>query len=212
MKFNIDFNKEEITHIKFMSKILNEIHKRNLPLYLKGGTSLLLCYDLDRFSEDIDLNAKKKFNLESIINTAAKSLNIEIKEINIHKDTDTTKRYKVKYEGRGKALKIEISFRDNIQEEDATIINNIKVYKIDTLIKMKISALLGRTASRDFFDVNFLLTKYLDEFSKEQIDTVRDFLNNEEILIDFLGDFGNDDILDEDDFSTCYENMVKIVG
>ena len=59
--------KDRDTHKNFMKQILLEINRRELPSYLKGGTSLLLCHGLDRFSEDIDLNSEKKFNLESII-------------------------------------------------------------------------------------------------------------------------------------------------
>ena len=61
-----------------MKTILEKINQKDLPLYLKGGTSLLLCYDLDRFSEDIDLNSNTKLNLESIFKESAKKLNIEI--------------------------------------------------------------------------------------------------------------------------------------
>ncbi len=67
------------THRNFMKRILQEINRRELPTYLKGGTALLLCHGLDRFSEDIDLNSEKKFNLESIIKQSAKKSNISIK-------------------------------------------------------------------------------------------------------------------------------------
>jgi len=54
------------THKDFMKHILQEINRRELPTYLKGGTALLLCHGLNRFSEDIDLNSESTplpFNL-----------------------------------------------------------------------------------------------------------------------------------------------------
>lgn len=42
---------EETLHKKLMESILQEIAKRDLPTFLKGGTALLLCLGLDRFSE-----------------------------------------------------------------------------------------------------------------------------------------------------------------
>ncbi len=50
-------------HVLFMKEILLTINSKNYPTYLKGGTALLLCYGLDRFSEDIDLDSEKSFNL-----------------------------------------------------------------------------------------------------------------------------------------------------
>jgi len=41
------------THRDFMKQILQEINRRKLPTYLKGGTALFLCHGLDKFSEDI---------------------------------------------------------------------------------------------------------------------------------------------------------------
>lgn len=60
MDYN-DHQKE--LHVLFMKEILLSINFKNYPTYLKGGTALLLCYGLDRFSEDIDLDSEKSFNL-----------------------------------------------------------------------------------------------------------------------------------------------------
>lgn len=86
---------EKELHVTLMKSILEEISNKKLPTYLKGGTALLLCYGLDRFSEDIDLNSEITFNLENVIKIASQKVKIEISEIKILKDTNTTKRYKV---------------------------------------------------------------------------------------------------------------------
>lgn len=105
---------EKELHVTLMKSILEEISNKKLPTYLKGGTALLLCYGLDRFSEDIDLNSEINFNLENVIKIASQKVKIEISEIKILKDTNTTKRYKVFYNNR--TLKIETSFRDKIEK------------------------------------------------------------------------------------------------
>ena len=53
----------EREHIAIMTAVASDL--ASLPLALKGGTALLLCYGLDRFSEDIDLDGRKKLNLRS---------------------------------------------------------------------------------------------------------------------------------------------------
>ena len=52
-------------HERLMRSILKGIS--DTPLVLKGGTALLLAYDLSRFSEDLDFDAPHKLNLESRI-------------------------------------------------------------------------------------------------------------------------------------------------
>lgn len=151
-------------HIKIMQSVMTEI--KNLPLVLKGGTSLLLCYGLDRFSEDLDLDGIKKLNiinkLKSVFNRVALKY-----EIRIPKDTDTTQRINIYYEtttSKGK-LKIETSYRDGFIEDDIVVINGIKTYKINKLVEQKVSALANRTTARDLYDVAFLVSNYPKYFS-----------------------------------------------
>lgn len=143
-------------HIRIMQSVMAEIGA--LPLVLKWWTSLLLCYGLDRFSEDLDLDGWKKLNianrLKSVFNRAVLKY-----EIRVAKDTDTTQRFNVYYEtalSKGK-LKIEISYRDGFAGNDTVIINGIKTYRINKLIDQKISALTNRTTARDLYDVALLL-------------------------------------------------------
>ena len=48
--------KQQGIHQKIMQAICEVIHDENKPLVLKGGTALLLGYDLQRFSEDLDFD------------------------------------------------------------------------------------------------------------------------------------------------------------
>ena len=43
-------DQQQREHIEVMSALCHGFHKKGLPMILKGGTALKLCYDLDRFS------------------------------------------------------------------------------------------------------------------------------------------------------------------
>lgn len=189
-------NQKEL-HILFMREILLIINLKNYPTYLKGGTALLLCYELDRFSEDIDLDSEKSFNLETAIKEASQKLGIVIDNINIPKDTETTKRYKIHYNG-DMYLKIETSFRNKINDSDVSVINGIKVYNPEIILGMKFSAIYGeraRTKARDFHDIIFLAKNYASLFSEEQIDSFMNLSKDIDKMLSFEDDYREDSIL-----------------
>ena len=53
-------NTAQMRHIEIMRNFLTELNKETDTFILKGGTSLLLAYGLDRFSENIDLDGEKR--------------------------------------------------------------------------------------------------------------------------------------------------------
>jgi predicted nucleotidyltransferase component of viral defense system len=87
-------SKEENIHIDLMKQIVDSFY--SLPIVLKGGTSLLLNYGLDRFSEDLDFDSNKKLNLISKL-TNILDINTESYTYKILKDTDTVQRIRVNY-------------------------------------------------------------------------------------------------------------------
>jgi len=204
-------------HVLFMREILLAINSKNYPTYLKGGTALLLCYGLDRFSEDIDLDSEKSFNLENTIKEASKKLDIVIDSINVPKDTETTKRYKVHYNG-DMYLKIETSFRNKINENDVSVKNGIRVYNPDVILGMKFSAIYGeraRTKARDFHDVVFLAKNYGSLFSKEQIDIFINLSKDIDKMLSFEDDYSEDSILNgefENDVNDLEKQAQKLTN
>jgi predicted nucleotidyltransferase component of viral defense system len=107
----VELKEDQKTHVKFMSEIAKST--LDTPTVLKGGTALLLAYDLDRFSEDLDFDSTKAFNLEKRVNDSAKKSNVKVNKIFLKKDTSTTKRYVVNYtsEQGKRRLKIETIFQ-----------------------------------------------------------------------------------------------------
>lgn len=166
------------THIRVMREVLRSVQET--PLVLKGGTALLACYGLDRFSEDLDFDAPKKLNLESRMESALTLITSKLK-ITRTKDTDTVQRYRLEYEygatlGR---LKVEVSCRDaSAAADDVTEIAGVRTYRVSRLIEQKLNALENRTAARDLYDVHFLARRYAADFSQQARERLRELTSD----------------------------------
>lgn len=156
-----------------------DLIKKVLPMFgdnfvLKGGTALSLYYNLDRFSEDIDLDSfSTNMNfLNRIKNPGYKTWNVYIK-----KDTDTVFRAMIDYGAKSDKgdypLKIEVSSRNSKLLKDDLLsykkIDGVNVYTIEELISMKIHAFSERSKARDVYDVGYLIKSYPDYFTNDQL-------------------------------------------
>ena len=114
-------------HREVISDFLKYLNGCSDDYILKGGTSLMLCYGLDRFSEDIDLDGKGGI-IRNIVNDFCAEKGYSYR---VAKDTDTVKRYMVNYGDTGRPLKVEVSFRKKVIEpSEVTKFNGVNVYKI----------------------------------------------------------------------------------
>lgn len=69
-------------------------------------------------------------------------------------------------------LKIEVSSRNSkilSNIKDYVNIDGVNVYKIEKLAKMKINAIWNRTKPRDFYDIGYLLRKYINIFTLDDL-------------------------------------------
>lgn len=146
----------------FQGKVLKAfvlpLNKRSNSYILKGGTSLMLCYGLTRFSEDISLDAYHIIKgIEDIVNAFCQANSFTYR---VAKDTNTVKRYMIYY-GSNKPLKVEISYRrKNIDSSEFTIVNGILVYTISSILTFKLNAYNQRDKIRDLYDVVFICKNY----------------------------------------------------
>ncbi|TXH56088.1 MAG: nucleotidyl transferase AbiEii/AbiGii toxin family protein [Bacteroidia bacterium] len=205
----INFTPQEKAHIEIMQAVVKDFS--DLPIVLKGGTALLLCYGLDRFSEDLDFDANKKLNLSSRIQKVL-SRKTQDHTINIAKNTDTVQRLKIHYihEKVSRLLKVEVSFRDTIQDNEIVEIKGIKTYKVSRLIEQKINALLNRTKARDLYDVNFLIKNFSSHFSNKAIEQLNIAVANMNHLeARFKPAFADDDLVDEDELVNILLSIEK---
>jgi len=191
------------------------LNKKN-DLLLKGGTALLFCYGLNRFSTDFDYDGmKQKIDLQKCIEDVFKNNNLNLTDLILKKDTDTVKRYMLHYkEAVDDPIKLEISFRniDYFKNNNyAENINNLYTYPILILSRMKIDTFLTRTKARDVFDTAFLLQNYAKTFDEERIIKCYNKLND--LGLNYFENLINEDKIiknyDTNSILINFENTLK---
>lgn len=88
----VDFAKSQKKHIILMKEIAQAVTRAdtNKEFVLKGGTGLLLAYELPRFSTDLDFDGKNpSFDISSAIREGAERAGIPIESLKKTKNTET---------------------------------------------------------------------------------------------------------------------------
>jgi predicted nucleotidyltransferase component of viral defense system len=204
---------QQVEHVEVMTEICHFFNGKKMPMVLKGGTALKLCYGLNRFSEDLDFDCAKSLNLESSILAVFAQLGktkqyLRNPEITVTKDTNTVKRYRIVY-ADDINLKLETSLRGTPNDNDLINLNGILTYKIEKLIQQKLRALHGRTAARDLHDIVYLYDNFYDGFGKEELDEIEALYNNQSSVIDeYNSAYSEDTILSTTDL---LEDLGKLI-
>jgi predicted nucleotidyltransferase component of viral defense system len=210
----MNFSEAQAAHLSVMRALLAGIS--DMPLVLKGGTALLVCHGLDRFSEDLDFDAPKKLNLESRIEACLRPVCRELR-IARTKDSDTVQRYRIEYAIRERhgRLKVEVSCRDTIARAEVIVREGIRTYTVARLIEQKLNALEGRTAARDLYDLHFLSRRFRADFSPAAILRLRALLGDMNAMeARFRPAFEDDDLFRTraDVISTLLLEMQQAIG
>ena len=201
-------------HKEVILSFLKYINDKTDNFILKGGTALMTCYKLDRFSEDIDFDGKGQ-NVENYVSEYCGSKNFSYR---VAKDTDTVKRYFINYGNDKKPLKIEISYRKKIiDESDIAKINGIIVYTISALSIMKAWAYSSRDRVRDLYDLTFICGNYFEQLPKEVIFMIRNAVEHKGIgQFDYIKRTQPDELIDYDaleyKFLQMYNNLGLLLG
>ncbi len=197
-------------HGNVIQSFLKYLNKASNSFVLKGGTALLACYKLDRFSEDIDLDGKSK-NIEDIVSGFCKSRSFSYR---IAKDTDTVKRYMINYGNSGKPLKVEVSFRRReIGAEETSVINGILVYNLNELCIMKINAYTSRDKIRDLYDISFIYNNYFDRLTSQTVSLLRSAIEYKGIeQFDYIIKEQHDELIDENKLANDFLSMYDKLG
>jgi predicted nucleotidyltransferase component of viral defense system len=189
-------------------------------IVLKDGAALMLCYDLDRFSEDLDFDSySDKFNFDRFQRSLMKLLitnSQRLERINVKRDTENSKKLMLKYSQVDNAseypLKIEFSLRnrDIIKDSDYHIINGICVYKIKNITIKKLDDFKNRTSCADIYDIAFLLKKYPSVFNLEMLNVIKK-KDPGSLLTAFKNDKASDSFLHKiDETNLILEMLDKI--
>ncbi len=111
---------------------------------------------------DLDFDAPYPVSIHSIVKKL-KTLK-DANTVYVKKDTETVKRLTVHPEGRQAEMpiKIDISLRGrgSTQTKSIPFVGEVKVYRIEELLRHKLKALQSRSVARDIYDVAFILDRY----------------------------------------------------
>jgi predicted nucleotidyltransferase component of viral defense system len=204
-------------HEDVIRKVLGHINEQDeSPYILKGGTALMLCYGLDRESEDIDLDApstmyrRLRRTFEDEIAGAADRHGFSYR---IAKDTETVKRALIHY-GGSKPLRVELSLRNRtIPEDDVAKVDGMRVYTLDALCQMKAAAYLSRDKVRDLYDLTFIIDRYFNSLSDTAKASVKRAFEYKDLAqFDYLVKTQHDELVDKDLLETRFLEAFDMLG
>lgn len=169
------FQKHEIFEIEVLETLKSS--KLLDPLVFGGGTMLRLCFEIKRYSADLDFWFVKKVSakgyFEKIKGALAQKYELTDEQVKFYtllleiRSTDYPRRLKIEIR---KELR-ECDFQERIAFSTSSNRQVIlRVHTLEQTMKNKINALLERGEIRDAFDLEFLLRKgiAIPELRKEQ--------------------------------------------
>lgn len=171
--------KHEVFEIEVLEALKNE--KLLESVVFGGGTMLRLCYELNRYSADLDFWIAKKINPAVYFNKLQGFL-IGRYELTDAKIKFNSLLLEIRSKDYPKRLKIEIRKGvKNCDMEERIAFSKyslkqviLKVHTLKQTMKNKIEAALDRGEIRDFFDLEFLLRRGIPmEISKQQKNSLK---------------------------------------
>ena len=187
-----------------MSDIPDRIHKRLIetvvkglaekPLVLKGGTALILAYNLDRYSEDIDYDSNTRVELTDALEKIMRATRMEY-NIVTKTHTATTSRSIIHYStGRVKdqILKVEIKNNLRISFDEVNKAHGFSVYSINTLCRGKLRTTSKRIKPRDFYDLGYIAKRFKSELDDKNLYGLQD-LSQQKTLHDLYRQWWSED-------------------
>ena len=200
-------------HTSVIKDFLVQLNNFSDQYVLKGGTALALCYNLNRFSENIDLDS---FDKRSIFDFVEKYAILNNYTYRIVKNTNTATMFMLHYGGKNafgdEPLKIEISHRAEPNPNNTTKINDILVYTINRLASLKAKAYLQRDKIRDLFDLTFIYNNQKDNLDEKILEDIKDVVGQKGLeQFDYLVSLEDDDSIDtsllKTEFLKMYESL-----
>jgi len=206
-----------------MTDIPNRIHKTLIetivkgladkPLVVKGGTSLMLAYGLDRYSEDIDYDSNTKVDLPAAVDTIMRNQTRMEYAIKTKKHTDTTSRIFVNYSTekvKDATLKIETKNNRELSIDDIHDEPGFLVYTIDKICQHKLQSSLQRIKARDLYDLGFIARHYAHKLTDNNLNKLNKLANNKSIHALYEKQWDKDDFVKHKLFKTTIEALGSV--
>lgn len=197
-------------HGEVLTEFVGYLNNVSDDFVLKGGTAIHLCYGLDRFSEDVDLDGMRKGLIDVVDSFCAENGY----DYRVGKDTQTVERCFIHYGEDGHPLKIEASFRNaGLAREDTVVVEGIRTYDIDTLCTQKTLAYTARDKIRDAYDVSFIYANYKSELSPKTIETLKTAIAYKGLeQFDYLVETQKDELINNDVMAGKFLDMCDGLG
>lgn len=209
-------NQERQQHKRVMQDFLHYLNeqRKDGQYVLKGGTSLMLCYGLNRFSEDIDLDQiGEGGNIIPVIERFCQTHGYDFR---IAKNTPVVQRCMVHYsqDRDDILLKIEVSRRaKEIDPDSYKFVDGVCVYNIDTLALLKNNAFQQRTQLRDLFDACFICNNYFNELQNNTKTAIRSALSYRGLdYADWIIQTQSDPLVDPEQLATSVLEAFDVCG
>ena len=203
-----------VMHYEIMKDFLMFLNTKSNRFVLKEGTSLLFCYGLTRFSEDIDLDGfdNRFLKIVDMFIFAYKRKYSEL-TYRVAKNTDTVKRVMVHYGGK-KPLKIEVSYRKKIiDNSEYCNINGIVVYRVSVILSMKLNAFNNRDKIRDLYDIVFIYNNYKSLLDSHTVVMLREAVAYKGLeQFDYLIKDQTDELIDNSKLAESFLYMYYDLG
>jgi predicted nucleotidyltransferase component of viral defense system len=151
------------THEGYMRKIISATFSSSIAPYLafKGGTLAYFCYNLDRYSTDIDIDLLNLQKEQEVIDMITHILS-DIGEIKSFVVGKYLHRWMFRYDLESTNIKVELNKRVSpYNKYDTQIIDGISVPCMErtSMATNKLLALGERYYNRDLYDTHFFLTQ-----------------------------------------------------
>ncbi len=190
-------------HEEYMKRILKWVFTSEIAefLWFKWWTLAYLCYWLDRFSTDIDIDILDLEYEEKIINIMRKELQ-ELWDIKNETLWKTLHRWIFRYDERSMNIKVELNkrvWKANTYDDQNIDGMKIKCMSKESIFANKLVALSERFKNRDLYDVNFFLKnnfplnnniiiertwKNINELVKELVEILPEHYQKNNVLAD----------------------------
>ncbi|MDR1590188.1 MAG: nucleotidyl transferase AbiEii/AbiGii toxin family protein [Oscillospiraceae bacterium] len=199
-----------IRHGEVIADFVASLNVNNENYVLKGGTALSICYNLDRFSEDIDLDGTER-RLVELVEAFCKKNGYDYR---VAKDTNTVQRCMIHYGNTQKPLKVEASYRRlRIDADETARINGVLVYGIESLCVMKANAYTSRDRIRDLYDLAFICNGYFDRLSPQTLVLLRNALEYKGLeQFDYMVNTQSDELINPDKLAGDFLKMFDRLG
>lgn len=203
-----------VMHYEIMKDFLMFLNTKSNRFVLKGGTSLLFCYGLTRFSEDIDLDGFDDNFFEIVdmfvMDFKNKYLRITYGVVN---NTDTMKSVRIYYGGR-KSLKIDVSYRKKVIDMcEYCNIDGVWTYKVPRILSMKLNVFNHRERIRDLYDIVFIYNTYKSRLDSYVLFTLRDAIAYKGLEhFDYLIKDQTDELIDNSKLAESFLYMYYDLG